>query len=260
MQMGSMLVSENFTSVSLDQTLDQTLDRTMDQTLDRTLERTLDQHSVSSESEEEPTDGLRTEAMRHHHPLVFSLSSEKEYELYKNTDIRPPFTYATLIRQAIMEAADMQLTLNEIYNWFTGTFAYFRRNAATWKSLLHQKEPIRPSCIRRNQSDPPASEGTNQSLLHQKEPIRPSCIRKNQSEPPASEGTNQSLLHQKEPIRASCIRRNQSEPPASERTNQSLLHQKEPIRASCIRKNQSEPPASEGTNQSLLHQKEPIRA
>lgn len=32
----------------------------------------------------------------------------------------------------------MQLTLNEIYNWFTRTFAYFRRNAATWKvSHLH---------------------------------------------------------------------------------------------------------------------------
>jgi len=35
--------------------------------------------------------------------------------------------------QAIMDSADMQLTLNEIYSWFTRTFAYFRRNAATWK-------------------------------------------------------------------------------------------------------------------------------
>lgn len=35
--------------------------------------------------------------------------------------------------QAIMESSDMQLTLNEIYSWFTRTFAYFRRNAATWK-------------------------------------------------------------------------------------------------------------------------------
>lgn len=40
--------------------------------------------------------------------------------------------------QAIMEASDMQLTLNEIYNWFTRTFAYFRRNAATWK-VSHQQ-------------------------------------------------------------------------------------------------------------------------
>ncbi|KAI4803417.1 hypothetical protein KUCAC02_006966 [Chaenocephalus aceratus] len=30
----------------------------------------------------------------------------------------------------IMDSADMQLTLNEIYSWFTRTFAYFRRNAA----------------------------------------------------------------------------------------------------------------------------------
>lgn len=35
--------------------------------------------------------------------------------------------------QAIMDSPDMQLTLNEIYSWFTRTFAYFRRNAATWK-------------------------------------------------------------------------------------------------------------------------------
>lgn len=40
--------------------------------------------------------------------------------------------------QAIMEASDMQLTLNEIYNWFTKTFAYFRRNAATWKVEVPQ--------------------------------------------------------------------------------------------------------------------------
>lgn len=32
-----------------------------------------------------------------------------------------------------METSDRQLTLNEIYTWFTQTFAYFRRNAATWK-------------------------------------------------------------------------------------------------------------------------------
>ena len=35
--------------------------------------------------------------------------------------------------QAIIESTDKQLSLNEIYNWFQSTFAYFRRNAATWK-------------------------------------------------------------------------------------------------------------------------------
>ena len=37
--------------------------------------------------------------------------------------------------QAIFESPRNQLTLNEIYNWFTRNFAYFRRNAATWKVL-----------------------------------------------------------------------------------------------------------------------------
>ncbi|CAI5665414.1 forkhead box protein P2 [Oreochromis niloticus] len=85
---------------------------------------------------------------RRNHPLVYSLSSENEYELYKNTDLRPPFTYATLIRQAIMEASDMQLTLNDIYNWFTRTFAYFRRNAATWKNAVRHNLSLHKCFVR----------------------------------------------------------------------------------------------------------------
>ncbi|KAK7007715.1 Forkhead box protein P4 [Halocaridina rubra] len=61
---------------------------------------------------------------------------QRNREFYKNTEVRPPFTYASLIRQAIIEAPDKQLTLNEIYNWFQNTFAYFRRNAATWKNAV----------------------------------------------------------------------------------------------------------------------------
>ncbi|ETN75892.1 hypothetical protein NECAME_03665 [Necator americanus] len=56
-------------------------------------------------------------------------------DFYRTNDVRPPYTYASLIRQAIMESPECQLTLNEIYTWFTETFAYFRRNAATWKVL-----------------------------------------------------------------------------------------------------------------------------
>ncbi|XP_028968134.1 forkhead box protein P2-like [Galendromus occidentalis] len=59
---------------------------------------------------------------------------QRNREFYKSSDVRPPFTYASLIRQAIMESPDKQLTLNEIYNWFQNTFCYFRRNAATWKN------------------------------------------------------------------------------------------------------------------------------
>jgi len=57
-------------------------------------------------------------------------------EFYRSQDVRPPFTYAALIRQAINESRGRQLTLNEIYNWFQANFAFFRRNAATWKNAV----------------------------------------------------------------------------------------------------------------------------
>ncbi|RVE71565.1 hypothetical protein OJAV_G00052860 [Oryzias javanicus] len=106
--------------------------------------------SRSKTSEEEPL-AVRTSAeavRRPHHQMIFSMSSENEYELYRSADIRPPFTYATLIRQAIMDSSDMQLTLNEIYNWFTRTFAYFRRNAATWKNAVRHNLSLHKCFVR----------------------------------------------------------------------------------------------------------------
>nr|AKS48288.1 forkhead box P [Apostichopus japonicus] len=69
-------------------------------------------------------------------------------EFYKNTDVRPPFTYAALIRQAILDSPDRQLTLNEIYNWFTRVFAYFRRNAATWKNAVRHNLSLHKCFVR----------------------------------------------------------------------------------------------------------------
>ncbi|MBN3321292.1 FOXP2 protein, partial [Atractosteus spatula] len=87
---------------------------------------------------------------RHSDKYNIPMSSEiaPNYEFYKNADVRPPFTYATLIRQAIMEAADRQLTLNEIYSWFTRTFAYFRRNAATWKNAVRHNLSLHKCFVR----------------------------------------------------------------------------------------------------------------
>ncbi|KAK3589495.1 hypothetical protein CHS0354_030618 [Potamilus streckersoni] len=69
-------------------------------------------------------------------PISAGSEIQRNREFYKSTDVRPPFTYASLIRQAIIESPHKQLTLSEIYNWFYSTFAYFRRNEATWKNAV----------------------------------------------------------------------------------------------------------------------------
>uniref|UniRef100_A0AAY4CH45 Forkhead box P1a n=1 Tax=Denticeps clupeoides TaxID=299321 RepID=A0AAY4CH45_9TELE len=69
-------------------------------------------------------------------------------DFYMSAEVRPPFTYASLIRQAIFESPDKQLTLNEIYNWFTRTFAYFRKNAATWKNAVRHNLSLHKCFVR----------------------------------------------------------------------------------------------------------------
>uniref|UniRef100_A0AAR2JR31 Fork-head domain-containing protein n=1 Tax=Pygocentrus nattereri TaxID=42514 RepID=A0AAR2JR31_PYGNA len=79
-------------------------------------------------------------------PIASELAQNCEF--YKNADVRPPFTYASLIRHAILESPDRQLTLNEIYNWFTRMFAYFRRNTATWKNAVRHNLSLHKCFVR----------------------------------------------------------------------------------------------------------------
>lgn len=79
-------------------------------------------------------------------PISSDIAQNQEF--YKNAEVRPPFTYASLIRQAILESPERQLTLNEIYNWFTRMFAYFRRNAATWKNAVRHNLSLHKCFVR----------------------------------------------------------------------------------------------------------------
>nr|XP_046167938.1 forkhead box protein P1-B-like isoform X2 [Oncorhynchus gorbuscha] len=79
-------------------------------------------------------------------PISPDIVQNKEF--YMNAEVRPPFTYASLIRQGILESPEKQLTLNEIYNWFTRMFAYFRRNAATWKNAVRHNLSLHKCFVR----------------------------------------------------------------------------------------------------------------
>uniref|UniRef100_A0A1I8I5J8 Fork-head domain-containing protein n=1 Tax=Macrostomum lignano TaxID=282301 RepID=A0A1I8I5J8_9PLAT len=79
---------------------------------------------------------LRLMDMARHLRDCLAEKQAKNREFYNRSDTRPPFTYASLIRQAIIESINRQLTLNEIYIWFQRNFAFFRRNEATWKNAV----------------------------------------------------------------------------------------------------------------------------
>ncbi|XP_062854462.1 forkhead box protein P3a [Trichomycterus rosablanca] len=69
-------------------------------------------------------------------------------ECYNFTNIRPPFTYASMIRWAILESPEKHLTLNEIYHWFTRKFYYFRQNPTTWKNAVRHNLSLHKCFVR----------------------------------------------------------------------------------------------------------------
>lgn len=69
-------------------------------------------------------------------------------EYYKTNNVRPPFTYASLIRWAILESPQKQLALNEIYHWFTKMFAFFRLNKVTWKNAVRHNLSLHKCFVR----------------------------------------------------------------------------------------------------------------
>lgn len=50
--------------------------------------------------------------------------------------VKPDLSYAALIGQAILSSLDHRLTLQEIYDWITIVYPYFKRNETTWMNSI----------------------------------------------------------------------------------------------------------------------------
>lgn len=58
---------------------------------------------------------------------------EIELPTSSTVHLKPPYSYVTLIRQAIMSASLQRMTLNEIYQWIIDSYPYFRTAPPKWK-------------------------------------------------------------------------------------------------------------------------------
>ena len=71
----------------------------------------------------------------------------------ESKDIKPPFSYATMITQAILSNTEGVLSLSEIYDWISKHYAFYRFSKTGWQnSIRHnlslnkafEKVPRRP--------------------------------------------------------------------------------------------------------------------
>jgi hypothetical protein len=85
-----------------------------------------------------------------------SLQNNLDQDLSKeeSKDIKPPYSYATMITQAILSNSDGVMSLSEIYAWISSHYAYYKYSKTGWQnSIRHnlslnkafEKVPRRPN-------------------------------------------------------------------------------------------------------------------
>ncbi|KAG5519326.1 hypothetical protein PMAC_001951 [Pneumocystis sp. 'macacae'] len=63
-------------------------------------------------------------------------SLERDLSLDSAKDIKPPYSYATMIAQAIMSTEEGKLTLSGIYSWISNNYAYYRFSKSGWQNSI----------------------------------------------------------------------------------------------------------------------------
>ncbi|KAG8433204.1 hypothetical protein GDO86_017478 [Hymenochirus boettgeri] len=65
-----------------------------------------------------------------------SPNSVEEVDYRTNANVKPPYSYATLICMAMEASQQRKLTLSAIYNWITQNFCYYRHADPSWQNSI----------------------------------------------------------------------------------------------------------------------------
>ncbi|KAL4735458.1 fork head domain-containing protein [Aspergillus similis] len=84
------------------------------------------------------TVGARTAKQSPLYNRGMMMESTEEIDYSKDTakDLKPPYSYATLIAQAIFSSEEEKLTLNNIYNWIMDKYAFYRHSQSGWQNSI----------------------------------------------------------------------------------------------------------------------------
>ena len=65
--------------------------------------------------------------------MMLESTEEIDYSLDSAKDLKPPYSYATMIGQAILASDEEKLTLNNIYTWIMDKYAFYRHSQSGWQ-------------------------------------------------------------------------------------------------------------------------------
>ncbi|MBN3279602.1 FXJ1B protein, partial [Polyodon spathula] len=94
--------------------------------------------SASTSSRSSPsgsTSYLQQQAAHSHHTST-PMSPLEEVDYKTNAQVKPPYSYATLICMAMQASKKTKITLSAIYNWITDNFCYYRHAEPSWQNSI----------------------------------------------------------------------------------------------------------------------------
>jgi pSer/pThr/pTyr-binding forkhead associated (FHA) protein len=68
--------------------------------------------------------------------MMMESTEEIDYSQDSAKDLKPPYSYATMIAQAIFSSEEEKLTLNSIYQWIMEKYAFYRHSQSGWQNSI----------------------------------------------------------------------------------------------------------------------------
>ncbi|MBN3303936.1 forkhead box protein J1-B [Amia ocellicauda] len=72
----------------------------------------------------------------HPHQVAAPVTPPEEIDYKTNPQVKPPYSYATLICMAMQASKKTKITLSAIYSWITENFCYYRHAEPSWQNSI----------------------------------------------------------------------------------------------------------------------------
>ncbi|KAJ6004956.1 transcriptional regulator family: Forkhead [Penicillium herquei] len=125
--------------------------------------------------------------------MMMESTEEIDYSQDSSKDLKPPYSYATLIAQAIFSSEEEKLTLNSIYNWIMDRYAFYRHSQSGWQNSIRHNLSLNKAFQKvPRRTDEPGKGMKWQIAVEYREEYRKKQMRKgNQSSAPSSPATKE---------------------------------------------------------------------
>ncbi|KAJ5239935.1 transcriptional regulator family: Forkhead [Penicillium chermesinum] len=125
--------------------------------------------------------------------MMMESTEEIDYSQDNSKDLKPPYSYATLIAQAIFSSEEEKLTLNSIYNWIMDRYAFYRHSQSGWQNSIRHNLSLNKAFQKvPRRTDEPGKGMKWQIAAEYREEYRKKQMRKgNQSSAPSSPATKE---------------------------------------------------------------------